>query len=207
MTQATSSTLQAFLDTLASSTPVPGGGSAAALTGAIGVSLLVMVASMARTRHATPEDTADLAAAAARLRPLRDELMMLIDDDGEAYSGVLAAYRLAKATDQEKAARTRAIDAAMRRATSVPLQTMRACEGALREAAVIVRSGNPNAMIDAAVGARLLMTALECAAMNVTVNLPGVADADFVRTAGDERQTLLERAATLVRQVEELLPQ
>src|SRR6188768_3667007 len=104
------------LDAFASSDPVPGGGSAAALTGALGVSLLLMVAGMEKTRSGRPEETADLAAAAARLRPLRDELTSLIDEDSRAYLAVIAAYRQPKAADSEKAARQADIQSAMRTA-------------------------------------------------------------------------------------------
>lgn len=191
-----------LLDALASSDPTPGGGSAAALTGSIGVSLLLMVAGMARTRTGAPEEATDLAAGAARLRPLRDELAALIDADTNAYLAVIAAYKLAKATESEKAARLDAIELAMRGATDVPLDTMRVCESALREAPGIVRFGNPNAVTDAAVATRLLLAALEGAGLNVSVNLPGVKDPDYVRTSNAERDSLLASARNLARQVE-----
>ena len=128
--------LERVLDAFASSEPLPGGGSAAALTGALGVSLLLMVAGMAKTRTGAPEETADLAAAAARLGPIREELTALIDADSSAYLNVIAAYRQPKATDEERARRRDAIQAALRVAIDVPLQTMRACERALRDAPV-----------------------------------------------------------------------
>ena len=195
-----------LLDAFASSDPTPGGGSAAALTGSIGVSLLLMVAGMARTRTGAPEEATDLAAGAARLRPLRDQLTALIDADANAYLAVIAAYRLAKATDSEKAARVDAIALAMRAATDVPLHTLRACENALREAPGIVRFGNPNAVADAAVGARILLAAVEGAAMNVGVNLPGLKDAAYVLAADVERQDLLIRARNLAQQSEAETP-
>ena len=190
-----------LLDAFSSSDPTPGGGSAAALTGSIGVSLLVMVAGMAKTRTGAPEEATDLAAAAARLRPLRDELTALIDADTNAYLAVIAAYKRAKGTAAEQAARGEAVELAMRGATDVPLQTMRACERALREAPGIVRFGNPNAVTDAAVATRLLLAALEGAALNVSVNLPGVKDADYVHTADAERQALQSNGRQLATQI------
>ena len=192
-----------LLDAFASNDPVPAGGAAAALTASLGTSLLLMVAGMARTRTGAPEEVADLAAAAARLRPFRDELTSLIDADVDAYLSVLAAYRQASGTDVEKTARRDAIEAALRRATDVPLQTMRAGEVALRDAPVVVRFGNPNAVTDAVVGARLLLAAVECAATNVTVNLPGLKDAEYVGEADAERESLLASARNLARQVED----
>jgi methenyltetrahydrofolate cyclohydrolase len=191
-----------LLDAFASSDPTPGGGSAAALTASIGVSLLLMVASMAKTRTGAPEEATDLAAAAARLRPLREDLIASIDADTHAYLGVLAAYRQPRGTEPEKAARLEAIEQAMWNATEVPLHTLRACEQALREAPAVVRFGNPNAVADAAVGARILLAAVESAAMNVTVNLPGLKDAEYVAASDAERESLLVSARNLARQVE-----
>jgi formiminotetrahydrofolate cyclodeaminase len=196
------STLREFLDRLASPAPVPGGGAAAALTGTLGVSLLLMVASMEKTRTNAPEEVADLAAAAARLRPVREELTSLIEEDSQAYVEVLIAFKLPRETDAEKTARQTAIQRALQLATDVPLRTMRLCETALRDAPVVVRFGNPNAATDAAVGARLLLAALESAGVNVDVNLPGIKDADYVRTSSDERQALLASARQFAAQTQ-----
>src|SRR5690242_16690117 len=102
-----------LLDAFASNDPVPGGGSAAALAGALGASLLLMVAGLAKTRTGAPEEAADLAAAAARLRPLRDTLTLLVDRDSDAYSAVVDAMRLPKTTETDKQQRRSAIDLAM----------------------------------------------------------------------------------------------
>src|ERR687897_2784878 len=91
-----------LLDAFASNEPVPGGGSAAALAGAVGASLLIMVTGLPKTKTGTPEEAADLAEAAARLRPLRETLAALIDQDSEAYEAVLEAMRLPKDTDANK---------------------------------------------------------------------------------------------------------
>ena len=200
MTESTTTALGDLLDTFASSDPLPGGGAAAALTGSIGVSLLLMVTGMAKTRTGAPEEVADLAAAAARLRPLRERLIALIDEDSAAYLSVLDAFRIAKANTADAETRSVAITRAMRAATEVPLDTMRACERALREAPAVVRFGNPNAATDAAVGARLLLAALEGAGLNVAVNLPGVQDPAYVRDSGAAREALLLSARNLARQ-------
>jgi len=190
------------LDAFASSEPVPGGGSAGALTGALGVSLLLMVAGMAKTRTNAPEEVADLAAAAARLRPIRDELAAIIEEDSQAYVDVLIALKLPRETGEESTTRRAAVAHAMRAATEVPLRTMRLCQEALREAPMVATLGNPNAATDAAVGAKLLFAALESAGMNVDVNLPGVQDAEFVQLATEERQALLAKAKASVNLVE-----
>ena len=101
-----------LLDAFASNAPVPGGGSAAALAGALGVSLLVMAASLPKSRTGAPEEATDLAEAAARLRPLRDSLVQLIDADSDAYRAVMAAMKLPKMADDEKLTRTAALQSA-----------------------------------------------------------------------------------------------
>src|SRR5688500_17574085 len=159
-----------LLDAFASNDPVPGGGSASALAGAVGVSLLIMVAGLSRTKTGSDEEAADLAEASARLRPLRDELMALVDEDSAAYTAVVAAMRLAKTTDAEQQARRAAIDAAMRAATETPLDTMRVCQQALRGATIVAGAGNPNAASDAAVAVELLGAAMRGAALNIEVN-------------------------------------
>jgi len=192
-------TLAELLDAFASSQPVPGGGSAAALAGAVGASLLIMVSGLPKTRHGTDEERSALTAAADRLRPLRDELASLIDRDSEAYTSVINAYRLPRSTDAEQAARRNAIDEAMRAATEAPLATIRACERAMREAEVIASSGAASASSDVAVGIELLKTAARGAGMNVDTNLAAVKDAEYVKRANEEQRDL-EQA------IEDLLP-
>ena len=180
-----------LLDAFASNDPVPGGGSASALAGAIGVSLLIMVADMAKTRTGAPEETADLADAASRFRPRREELEELIDRDSEAYSAVVAAYKMAKTSDGEKQLRREAIQAAMTEATEVPLETMRVCQQALRGAVIVARAGNPNAKSDVGVGIELLLTGLRGGRMNVDINLASLSDAAYVKRVASERDALV----------------
>ena len=183
-----------LLDAFASSDPVPGGGSATAVAGALGTSLLVMVASLPKTRTGAPEEIADLAAAAARLRPLRDAFVELVDRDTAAYQAVIAAMRLPKGTDAEKAARRAAIDAGWRGATEAPLNTMRACQQALAGARVVAENGHVAAASDAGVGIELLLAALRGAALNVDTNLAGIKDSDYVERVTAERRQLEQDA-------------
>jgi formiminotetrahydrofolate cyclodeaminase len=188
-----------LLDAFASNQPVPGGGSAAALAGAVGASLFIMVAGLPKTRHGTHEEREALTAAAGRLRPLRDELASLIDRDSEAYTSVITAYRLPKSTEPEQAARHDAIATAMRSATEAPLATMRACERVMREVETISTGGAPSAASDVAVAIELLKTAARGAALNVDTNLATLNDEDYVARVSQERRDL-EQA------IENLLP-
>jgi formiminotetrahydrofolate cyclodeaminase len=184
----TDKTLAELLKSFSAPDPTPGGGTAAALAGAIGASLLVMVAGLPKTRHNDEADREALRTAADALTSLRDALAGLADADAQAYDEVVAAYRLPRATDGEKTARKAAIQQAMRRATEVPLEVMRSCAAALAEAGRVAAHGNASAASDVLVGTELLVAALAGARENVEINLPGLGDdasrAEYARAAG-----------------------
>jgi methenyltetrahydrofolate cyclohydrolase len=179
-------TVSQILDAFASADPTPGGGSAAALAGAMGTSLLLMVARMPKTKTGVEADRPTLDRAVAELEPLAQDLRELIDRDTAAYSDVVAAYRLPKGTDEEKRARKAAIQAGMRGAIEAPLAVMRACRAALRQAETVERHGNPNAASDVTVAAALLRAGLEGARANVEINLGSVGDAAYVEQVRQE---------------------
>jgi len=185
-----SRTVDSLLDAFASNHPVPGGGSAAALAGAVGTSLLIMVAGLPKTRTGAQSERNSLDAAAVRLRPLRVTLTDLIDRDSDAYAGVVAAYRLPKGTAADQAARRRAIEEAIRAATETPLETMRACQQALAEAVVVAGSGAKSASSDAGVAIELLGAALRGAALNVDTNIGSLTDRAVAERMRQERQAL-----------------
>lgn len=182
------------LDAFASSEPVPGGGSAAALAGALGVSLLLMVAGLSRTRTGAPEEASDLASASARLRTLREQLMELVERDADAYRAVLAARRRPKTTDAEIRARLDAIQGAMQIATEAPLDVMRACQQALHGAVIVSRAGLASAASDVAVGVELLVAAVRGAGWSVDANLPALADTSYAARVAAERRELEEES-------------
>ena len=188
-------TVLELLDAFSAPTPTPGGGSAAALAGAVGASLLAMVAAMPKTKTGSPESRTILDAAHATLLSLRAELVELIDRDAAAYDEVVAAYKLPKATDTEKAARRAAVGQAMKLATDVPLETARAAVALLRHARVVAEHGNPNAKSDAGVAASLAMTTMTGGIMNVLTNLDGVGDAAYSAAVRNELTRITEEAA------------
>jgi formiminotetrahydrofolate cyclodeaminase len=198
-------TLPDLLDAFASNEPVPGGGSAAALAGAVGTSLLIMVAGLPATRTGSPEEVADLAEASARLRPIRDTLASLVQQDADAYAAVLEAMRRPKQTNAEKLERTAAIEAAMRLATEVPLETMRCCQQALRGATVVAASGNRNAATDTGAGVELLLAGLHSAGLNVDVNIGSLSDASFAARVAEERRALAEDGESDARRAQDHL--
>ncbi len=170
--------------------PTPGGGSAAALSSAVGASLLAMVAALPKPQTPTAEDAERLAAAGARLTDLSDRLAALIDRDSAAYDGVVAAFRLPKDSEAEKTARSAAIQEALRAASEAPLDVMRASAGALEQAAVVAAYGNRNASSDVRVGLEMLGAGLRGAALNVDANLGSIKDAAFVAAARNETRSL-----------------
>ena len=190
-----------LLDAFASPDPTPGGGSAAALLGALGASLLARVAGLPKTKSNTPGERAALDAARTRLLELRKTLMDLIDRDAGAYDRVVAAYRLPKTSDEEKAARSRSIQAALQHATEVPLETLTVCGQVVEAGRTVATSGNPSAISDVTVGLQTLMTAMSGAMLNVQMNLGSVKDAAFVQATTVAVRRSLESAGTAMREI------
>ena len=188
-------TVAKFLDALSSPTPTPGGGTGSAIAGAIGASLLVMVASLAKSKNNTDEEKAALGSARGRLAPLVTHLTKLADADAQSFDKVMAAYKLPKATDAEKAARTQAIQTALQGATTVPLDTLRSCADALAHGRVVAEHGNRSAASDAGVAIELLRAAASGARANVQTNLDGIKDEHFKAATGAEAARLGAAAA------------
>jgi formiminotetrahydrofolate cyclodeaminase len=168
--------LSAFLDALASPDPTPGGGTAAAVGGALGVALLMMVAGLPRTRGNTDAERVQLGETRAALAGARDRLLTLADTDTAAYNSVTAAYRLPKSTDEEKAARKQAVQQAMRAATDAPLDILRVVAEAMAHAKAVAALGNPSASSDVRVALELLEAAGAGASANVEINLTSLQD-------------------------------
>lgn len=172
-------TVSQLLDAFASSDPTPGGGSASALAGAVGCSLLLMVAHMPKSKTGPEADRVPLDGVIHRVGPLASELRALVDRDTAAYEQVVAAYRMPKNTDAEKASRRDAIQRAMRAAIEAPLAVMRACRAALDDARIVKEHGNPNAASDVTVATELLRAGLNGARANVEINLGSINDATY----------------------------
>jgi formiminotetrahydrofolate cyclodeaminase len=170
-----------FLETLGSHSPTPGGGAAAAVTGASGAALIAMVANLTI-------DKAGYEEAWDRMREIlpvvgagRDELLELADRDAAAFDEVMAAFRMPKETDDEKAARRRAIQLAFEGAASVPLRVAERAAQMIDLGREAVTLGNDNAASDGLSAAYLLYAAVECAAANVLINAASLKDEDRKR--------------------------
>jgi formiminotetrahydrofolate cyclodeaminase len=169
-------TLEEFVRRLASADPVPGGGSASAVTGALGASLVAMVAvlSEGRPRYAAHAGT-HARAGAAGLR-LVERLLDLADEDAAAYGSYAAAMKLPRGTDDERETRAASIRTAARAAAEAPLACVAACRELLAAAESLAGRSNVNAASDLAVAANLGEAAARGAAENVLINLPAMAD-------------------------------
>ena len=187
-------TVGVFLDRLASSDPTPGGGSAAAVAGAAGAALVAMVARLTIGRKGYEDVEGRMAEIMPLAEGARDELLALADEDAEAFDKVMASYKLPKETDEERAGRSAAIQAAMIGAANVPLDVTRLAVDALELAREVTESGNVNAVSDGAAAAQLLAASTWAALANVEINLASIKEPDFVESTRFEIQRLRTRA-------------
>ena len=201
MTDFSTLSLARFLDVLASDAPTPGGGTAAAVGGAMGAALAEMVAAitLSRPKYAASHDAVRPIAEAGQLA--RSEFLKLAGDDSEAYEQVVAARRMPKDTDEERAARGKRIVIANQVAAEVPLRTARAAVRLLAALPELAEKGNPNAVSDVGAAALLLDACVEGALLNVGINLGGIEDTAFVAEMQKETAVLQEEARRLRSQV------
>jgi len=197
--------LRDLLAAFSSRDPTPGGGSASALSAAVGASLLMMVASLPKTRHGSDEDRAVLAAATETLAGIRDRLAAAVDEDTAAYDGVVAAFKLPKGAPNEQAARSAAIQRALQAATEVPLEVMKQSAHALDQAALVATHGYKSASSDVGVAIAMLTAGITGAKLNVDVNLDAINDAGYRDAIGGEAGDLIERSGATARRADDLL--
>jgi formiminotetrahydrofolate cyclodeaminase len=176
----TQATVREYAARLASGAPTPGGGSAAALVGALAAALGEMVGNFTVGKPKFAEVEGDVQRILEALEAQRLRLLDLTDADADAYSQVGAAFGLPRATDEEKAARATAIEDALKSAAQVPLAVMEACGAVCAELEELRQKGNPNLLSDVGVAAELTRAALRCAWLNVEVNLALVKDEGYV---------------------------
>lgn len=180
----------AFCSSLASADPTPGGGTASAAAGGMGASLLSMVLALTLSKE-------KFAAAAGDLRPIADEanragprFSELMNEDAASFDAMVAARRLPKETEDQKAARSAAIETAARHAAEVPMETARCAAMLLSRIPLVAEKGNPNAASDAGVAALLLAAAAEGALLNVGINLGSIHDPAFIQAMEKETAAL-----------------
>jgi formiminotetrahydrofolate cyclodeaminase len=189
-----------FLDELASSAATPGGGSGAAIMGALGAALVSMVCNLTIGKKNYVEVEGEMRSVLHDAEALRQRLADMVAEDIAAFNGLMAAYGLPKLTDEDKAARGAAIQHALRAATEAPLACARACADVIKLSMRAAEVGNRNVISDAGVGALAAQAALRSAALNVDINVPSLQDAAFAQACREEIAALLASAVPLSEQ-------
>jgi formiminotetrahydrofolate cyclodeaminase len=194
-------TVRAFLDKLATSSPEPGGGSVAAMTGALGAGLVSMVASLTLGKEKYAGVQAEIQSLLAASEQVRSDLQDLVQRDTEVYGAVSDAMKLPRDTEQRKAERDRTMQAALKEAAKVPLtiaeQSLKVAELSLTAAEI----GNVNAVSDAGVAVLLADAAARSAALNVKINVGWIEDQEFNRSAWQRVEEILAATGALSEQV------
>ena len=202
-------TVDDFLAELKSDAPAPGGGSVAALAGALGAALGVMVANLTLGSAKWCEAHEEAAGLRAELEAALQSLSSYVDEDTEAFNKVMAAYKLPKSTDDEKVKRSLFIQSALQEAARLPLAVAETCVGVVSLAGRILAIGNSNAASDAAVAGRMAHAGAWSALYNVRINLASIKDHDFVVTTGEAVHKLAGQAdealEELSRKAEEMI--
>ena len=201
----TRKTISSFLDELASSSPAPGGGSVAALAGALGAALTSMVCNLTIGKKKYAEFEDEMKKTLSQAEDLRMQFMTLVETDTAAFNKVMEAYALPKESEAQKTLRSAAIRAATKEATIVPLEVMRHCIDALALAQNVAAKGNVNSVSDAGVSALMLHAACESAALNVRINLNGLDDSEFVGWKADELESLLKTGRMMLEEAQSLV--
>lgn len=171
--------LKDYLDRLAAGTPSPGGGSAAALAGALAAALTCMVANFTVGREKFRTVEGRVREILTRAEEIRQDLTRLVEKDTEVYDEVSAAYRLPRQTDEEKERRREAIDRALRNATQVPLEVARYSREILLLNQELAEIGNPNLISDVGVAGILARDAFQTAVLNIEINLANLSDIGY----------------------------
>jgi glutamate formiminotransferase/formiminotetrahydrofolate cyclodeaminase len=186
-----------FVEELSSDSPAPGGGSVAALCGALSAALCSMVAALTWSKKGMEDARPAMREIGERSQELADWLVGAVDRDTEAFNAVIAARRLPKKTEEEKKARLEAIELANQAATRVPLEVLERTLAALESSGRVARDGNPASVSDAGVAGACALAAAEGAALNVRINLPSITDAEVAAEIDSAQTELLARAHLL----------
>ena len=200
-------TVKGLLDVTAGKDPVPGGGSISALSGSIAAALTEMVAGLTIGKKKYAEVEEQMKQLAERVQQIRQQLILDIDPDSEAYNVVFAAFQMPKETDEEKAARSAQIQEATKIAANVPMEVARRVYSLLSDIEEVVSNGNQNAVTDGCVAMMSARNAIIGALFNVRINLTSIKDEQYVAdmTAEADRleREVIEREAKVIEYTKE----
>ncbi|HME38343.1 MAG TPA: cyclodeaminase/cyclohydrolase family protein [Steroidobacteraceae bacterium] len=191
----TQASVEKFLDDLASGNPTPGGGSAAAIMGAMGAALVSMVCNVTIGKKGYEGVEAEMKAVRSESERVRRRLTDMVAEDIAAFDSIMAAYKMPKVSDDDKERRATAIQAGLRRATEAPLDCARVCAEVIALSRRASEHGYLNVISDGGVGVLAGFTGLRSAALNVYINAPALKDRAFAERATSELKQLLETCA------------
>ena len=183
-------TIKDFINKVISNDPVPGGGSVSALNGALASALAAMVANLTVGRKKYAEVNDLMEELSSRFEKLSSRLIEDVDRDSDAYNRVFAAFKMPKETDEEKQARSEAIQRETKYAAQVPMEVARAVYEVLPQIDAVAQKGNSNAVTDACVSMMCARTAILGALLNVRINLTSIKDEAFVNAMREEADTI-----------------
>jgi len=186
--------IEQFLDNLASKSATPGGGSAAAIMGAQGAALISMVCNLTIGKPKFAEVETDMQNLLQQAETLRQQLTDMIQADVDVFNRVMAAYGLPKETDEEKTARSAAIQTVLKDATDVPLDCAKACAKVIELSRIAADKGNPNVISDAGAAVMAAYGGLKTAALNVYVNAGSLKDRNFADAKLAELADIMQNA-------------
>jgi glutamate formiminotransferase/formiminotetrahydrofolate cyclodeaminase len=193
--------LRTFSNETASESVAPGGGSVAAYVGALGASLGTMVANLSSHRRVWDDRWAEFSEWAERGQRIKDGLLALVDEDTRSFNGIIAAVRLPKGTEAEKAARHEAMQEATKYATEVPFRTMELALETFEVCKAMAEKGNPNSASDAGVGALCARAAVHGAWLNVRINAGDIEDKAWVEAKLSAARSIAAKADALEQEV------
>ena len=193
--------LTAFADETASESPAPGGGSISAYAGAMGASLATMVANLSSHKRGWDDRWEEFSIWAEKGQAIKDELLHLVDEDTVSFNRIMEAFGLPKGTDEEKAARSQAIQDATKYAIQIPLRVMEVSHSSFELIKAMAEVGNPNSVTDAGVGALCARTAVMGAHLNVKINAGGLKDKAFLEGVLAKAQKLEKEAIEMEQEI------
>jgi glutamate formiminotransferase/formiminotetrahydrofolate cyclodeaminase len=194
-------TVKGFADETSRESPAPGGGSIAAYSGALGISLGTMVANLSSHKKGWDDRWKEFSIWAEKGQAIKDKLLYLVDEDTNAFNKIIDAVRLPKSSNEEKEIRKKAMEDATKYAIMVPFDVMKTSFDALDILEYMAKEGNPNSVSDAGVGILAIKTAVEGAFMNVKINCKGLGDKNFVNDILDKAGKLLEDTNTRAKNI------
>ncbi len=197
--------VEKFINEVSSSSPAPGGGSVSALSGSLGAALMSMVANLTYNKKGYEEYNQKISDIGIFAQKSKKDLLVLIDQDTDAFDGIMNAFKMSKKTDEEKRERLQCIEQATKAAIDTPISIMNKCKDMFSIIEVLLKYGNKNSFSDAAVALELLNSAIRGAYYNVKINLRDIKDKEYINNKVDESNSILSETSNIYNKVLNLI--